>query len=91
MKRWTPRSPPGGVGSAREKMVEATHELDAASASPLLGATISQADGKLYIVGGHDTRGPPKPEVRAPLLLCLACVAHAHGRKRRRRWTRGSR
>ena len=45
-------------------MVEATHELDAASASPLLGATISQADGKLYIVGGHDTRGPPKPEVR---------------------------
>ena len=41
--------------------METIQVLDAASSAALLGATVAQADGVLYVVGGHD-RGPQRPE-----------------------------
>ena len=54
--------------------METIQVLDAASSAALLGATVSQADGVLYVVGGHD-RGPQRPEDSDPWLRVTAIDA----------------
>lgn len=52
-------------------MVEAMHLLDEASSAAVLGASVAQGDGVLYVVGGHD-RGPQRPEDSDPWLRVTA-------------------
>ncbi|KAH8046001.1 translation initiation factor IF-2 [Aureococcus anophagefferens] len=54
--------------------METIQVLDAASSAALLGATVAQADGVLYVVGGHD-RGPQRPEDSDPWLRVTAIDA----------------
>ena len=41
-------------GMLGQQTIEEVHELDATTSSSLLGATLSQANDVLYLVGGHD-------------------------------------
>ena len=58
--------------------METIQVLDAASSAALLGATVAQADGVLYVVGGHD-RGPQRPEDSDPWLRVTAIDANGDG------------
>ena len=41
-------------GMLGQQTIEEVHELDSTTSSSLLGATLSQANDVLYLVGGHD-------------------------------------
>lgn len=63
------------VESAPQTTIAEVHELDAATACPLLGATLSQVDGVLYTVGGGD---PNSVSIEDPWLK-VTCTSLVQG------------
>ena len=62
-------------GMLGQQTIEEVHELDATTSSSLLGATLSQANDVLYLVGGHD----PKATKTEDPWLKVRCVSFTQG------------
>ena len=62
-------------GMLGQQNIEEVHELDSTTSSPLLGATLSQANDVLYLVGGHD----PKATKTEDPWLKVRCASLVQG------------